>query len=302
MSSSRSQSVIPAEVAIGGFMPWQVARMKDRLANYKHAVKHSWSRISIDILDEDGQDPDYVDDENVDALAESLRRLVAGSQQPKDERLKAIFIYLVTAGYMDPADLSDSRNDIKASLAFMEFMFDDDEHAERALAHMEKYVGAYSKVEQSGLAMTPGEFLTHSCIFLSQQGRALAAKYTETVLKRTDSAKRLTTDPQLRKRALVKEMAYDGFALFEPGGRVIIYSRPAAYSELYDAKVQLLWARPGNPLEPVEESEISSILVMDYNSVSYVEDFDEAKAILNNESDTTLLMLDKPQFAVFERD
>ncbi len=302
MDSSRSQTVIPTEVAIGGFMPWQIARLKDRLANYKSSVRHGWERVALDILDGDGQDPDYVDGEDVRSLSESLRRLVAGSQQPKDERLKAIYIYLASTGYISADALSDSQTDLQAPLAFMEYMFDDDEQAERALARMENYVGAYSKVEQSGLSMTAGDFLTHSRIALSQQGRALSVKYTETVLKRTDTAKRLTTDPKLRKRALVKEMAYDGFVLFEPSGRMVIYSRSAAYAELYQANIQLLWARPGNPLQPDPDTEISAILLMDYNSVSDVEDFEEAKTSLNRETDNTVLMLVTPQFSVYERD
>lgn len=298
MDSSRKESVIPATVPRTGFSPWQVSRIRDRLANYKSAVRQGWERIALDILDDMDQDEDYVDAEDVRPFSESLRRLVAGSQTPSEERLTAICIFLGNKGYLALGDLEENRDHLQVPLAFHEFIAAGDGGAEKALSNLKAYQGRFSYIVQAGLPQD--NQYRHLRLGLNFEGGAVAASMSDSRLNRIDTLRRLKGDNAVRKRALQFEIMHAGFAVGLPNGRMVVFVKPAAYDELYSSHVFLVWAKR----KPAQEGEeLSSLMVMDYAEAGEVEDLEKAHEHLTATERTGILIgLPVPQFLIFDRD
>lgn len=297
MDSSRSQSVIPVTVVRTGFSPWQITRIRDRLANFKAAVRQGWERIALDILDDRGQDEAYVDAEEVRPFSESLRRLVAGSQTPTDERLTAICIFLGNKGYLTPGDLDEQLEALRAPIAFFDFVTGDDEAAKERLARLKVYEGTYSHIAEPDF-QSEDQYL-HRRLSLKFSGGVIAASLTDSRLNRIDTLRRLKNDAAVRKRALISEWDHHGFAAGMPNGRLIVMVKPKAYDEYYRSSVYLLWAEPKRD---DDTTSVPAILLMDYSGVSTVEDVAKAKETLTNGNQGFEFLLSQPSYIVFDRD
>ncbi|RCK43663.1 hypothetical protein TH25_21170 [Thalassospira profundimaris] len=297
MDSSRTDFVEEFVIGRDSFSPWQVGRLRDRLANYKSSVRLGWERIALDILDDGDQDEDYVDAEDVRPFSESLRRLVAGSQIPTDERLNAIRIYLRNIGYLSPGDLDEARGSLQTPAAFMEFVAGGDANAKKAVEALKVYEGTYSQIQEGG-PLSENQYF-HQCLSLDHSGGVMAARLTDSRLNRIDTLRRLKNDPKVRKRALQAEFVQNGFLAGLPDGRFLVILRPAVYDEFYRSKVLLLWAVPeGND----QAASVSSILLMDYPWVSKVKDINEAKEKLADPGELVILSPKRPDFFIFDRD
>lgn len=297
MDSSRTQSVIPVTVVRTGFSPWQVTRIRDRLANYKAAVRQGWERIALDILDADGQDEAYVDAEDVRPFSESLRRLVAGSQTPTDERLRAICIYLAIKGYLAAGDLDEQLEALRAPIAFFDFVSGGDDAAKDRLARLKVYEGTYSHIAANEF-QSEDQYL-HSRLSLKFNGGVIAASMTDSRLNRIDTLRRLKNDAAVRKRALKSEHIHHGFAAGMPNGRLIVMVKPKTYDEYYRSKVYLLWAEP---TRDDQAASVPAILLMDYAGVSMVEDVAKARETLTASERGFRASPYPPHFIVFDRD
>lgn len=289
MDSSHSK-----EVTEEGFTPWQIGRLRDRLTNYKGALRHGWERIATDILYEEELPVEYVDSEDVRPLSESLRRLVNGSQVPSSQRLTALKVFLISQGYLDANDLEDANIKLKAPMAFSDYITADNETYRQIISGLKVFDGTFSLVEESA------DQVLHKLLTLKFQNGFFLVKYQETFLNKIDSLNRLTNVPSVRRRALTREDKYEGWSACGPSGQIVIFTNEMAFAQ--HPKFFLIWAEQERDeiTQPAE-----SIILMPYEKMHGAEDLAETHSLLESgsaaSSESLFQKLIYPGFEIFTR-
>ncbi len=207
------------------WVPWQIDRLRARVAHYRLSTKHSWERIATDILFVESLPESYVDNEDTRPLSESLRRLASQSQIPNLDRLNAIAAFLIEKDQLLRRDLVERDTGISAALAFNEFAYGDGSLKPQSDDLRFSIVGSFENASRHDQDNSETR-RTLKCNF---SGGVLSVSFDIAEYNNPGFQINLDANPQIRKRALRGASEYVGWAAVTPSGQATIFLRKSDY-------------------------------------------------------------------------
>ncbi|MEQ8228183.1 MAG: hypothetical protein RIA64_08865 [Rhodospirillales bacterium] len=200
MSSSSASDLYLPEV-------WEESHLRvirARLIHFKQSKRLSWESLAQRVLLVDSLPKSFVNNQSLRSLGESLRRFGNAEQDPEEDRLNAIALFLHDERVIKADTLKLGDTSTNAAAAFDEFAFGE----ASTLDQMPKIMGeSFRSIETAA----DGNKEVHATISLSAKDRIIKVVLKEETFVKPNPEIDLDADERARRRSLKGVKTFHGW-------------------------------------------------------------------------------------------